>query len=49
MENGSYLEYLTKYSIKHEISEEEAEKHQMVKEAKKMYEDTSPSQEKQGL
>lgn len=34
----SYEEYLEKYCTKHEVSKEEAEKHALVKEAKKHYE-----------
>jgi len=34
-----YEKYLEKYSIKHEISKEEAEQHKLVQEAKVYYEE----------
>lgn len=37
--DAMYHEYLTKYAEQHKISEEEAEKHKLVQEVKKYYED----------
>lgn len=34
-------EYIKRYCVKHEISREEAEKHALVKEAAKYYEDAN--------
>lgn len=43
-----YLEYLKKYAEKHGISEEEAEKHKTVQNAKKYYEEKDSITVKEG-